>query len=563
MRARRAQVRRRPEARHQQHFTPFAFHTVATDSSAALPNTLRVQWDDSLQTLTAAGDGWVRLPIEAKMALLRDVRSRVTGVAPAWAAASARAKGIEGSHLAGEEWIAGPWALLYAVNRYLRTLSQVARYGKPRLPPRAWTAAGRHAAATVFPADAYDRALLPGIRAEVRLRPGVAPGTEGAAAAPLSQPHAPGRVALVLGAGNVSSIAPLDVLYKLLAGGAVCLLKLNPVNEYLGPIFENVLSPFVERGYVRFAYGDAAAGAALCAHPAIDEIHLTGSQATYDAIVAAGIRKPITSELGNVTPTIVIPGDWTPAQLRFQAEHVVTQKLHNAGFNCVAAQVLVLPRSWHLRDRFLAEIRAVAATIDRPQYYPGAAERRRAYGPARDGTLSLVYAGAGDLDDRVLRDEAFCAVLGVVDLPGDGPAYLEDAVRFVHRLPGTLGVNVIVDPQTERALGDAFDDAVGRLRYGCIGVNAWTGLGFFLTETPWGAYRGDDAAANAARGVVHNAYFLEGTEKTVVRAPFRSPITPPWFVTNPKQAAIGKALCDFEAARSPLNAARVALAALS
>ncbi len=42
-----------------------------------------------------------------------------------------------------------------------------------------------------------------------------------------------GKLALVLGAGNVASIAPLDVLHKLFIENQVCLLKLNPVNDYL------------------------------------------------------------------------------------------------------------------------------------------------------------------------------------------------------------------------------------------------------------------------------------------------------------------------------------------
>jgi hypothetical protein len=40
----------------------------------------------------------------------------------------------------------------------------------------------------------------------------------------------------VLGAGNVSSIGPMDALYELFAKDHVVLLKLNPVNEHLGPM---------------------------------------------------------------------------------------------------------------------------------------------------------------------------------------------------------------------------------------------------------------------------------------------------------------------------------------
>ena len=43
-----------------------------------------------------------------------------------------------------------------------------------------------------------------------------------------------GSVALVLGAGNQTPVACLDILHKLLVDDAVVVCKMNPVNEYLG-----------------------------------------------------------------------------------------------------------------------------------------------------------------------------------------------------------------------------------------------------------------------------------------------------------------------------------------
>ena len=43
-----------------------------------------------------------------------------------------------------------------------------------------------------------------------------------------------GSVALVLGAGNQTAVACMDILHKLLVDDAVVVCKMNPVNEYLG-----------------------------------------------------------------------------------------------------------------------------------------------------------------------------------------------------------------------------------------------------------------------------------------------------------------------------------------
>ena len=61
-------------------------------------------------------------------------------------------------------------------------------------------------------------------------------------------PPEQGAVALVLGAGNIAAIPVLDMLHKLFLEGQVCILKMNPVNDYLGPIFEDLFADFVAEG---------------------------------------------------------------------------------------------------------------------------------------------------------------------------------------------------------------------------------------------------------------------------------------------------------------------------
>ena len=118
-------------------------------------------------------------------------------------------------------------------------------------------------------------------------------------------------------------------------------------------------------------------------------MHITGSDKTYDAVVfgtgpegerrkAADepvLDKPVTAELGNVSPVIVVPGKWSIAELRYQAEHVATMLVNNAGFNCVSARVIVTHAGWPQRDAFLGALTQTLAEITtRRAYYPGAAD---------------------------------------------------------------------------------------------------------------------------------------------------------------------------------------------
>ena len=149
------------------------------------------------------------------------------------------------------------------------------------------TASGQ-LAVRVLPHKLWERLLLSGISAEVWMEPGVS--TDNLAsntAQAYSTPEASreGKIALVLGAGNVSSIAPLDVLHKLLAEHQVCILKLNPVNEYMLPYFSAMLQPAIDLGIVRIVKGGAELGAYLGTHPLVQAIHITGSEAVHDAIV--------------------------------------------------------------------------------------------------------------------------------------------------------------------------------------------------------------------------------------------------------------------------------------
>jgi aldehyde dehydrogenase (NAD(P)+) len=544
----------------------------------------QAELDRAVAALRAHADAWARLGIAGKVRHLRAMRGRTIEVAPQWVDLAARAKGIAGTQLAGEEWLSGPYALLTALDGLTATLGGIARTGAPPVPERAVrTRPDGQVVVDVFPAAKADRILLNGLRAEIWMEPDVTRATLADHMASFYKQREPdGFVTLVLGAGNIASIPPLDVLSALYAHGSVALLKLNPVNAYLAPVFARIFSSLVDEGFVRVATGGADTGAFLCAHPGIDAIHLTGGERTHDAIVFGGgpegearkrtgrpvVTKRVTSELGNVTPAIVVPGPWSEDDLAFQAAHVATQKLHNAGANCIAAQVLVTAASWDLAPRFLRKVReALEHAPPRPSYYPGSADHRTFVG-------GLDPANAGE---PLFRTEAFGPVLAQTALPGDDAAtFLRNAVAFCNdRLHGTLGAAILIHPRTIEQLGPAFEDAIAALRYGCVTVNTWPGVGFSLAAASWGAYPGntlDDVGSGI--GIVHNTSLFDKPQKTVVRAPFapfpRSLRTgertllpiPPWFVTHRRADAVGRAIFAYTAKPSPLRLVATVLAAL-
>ena len=211
--------------------------------------------DETVATLTQHKDEWATLAIRRKIDYLELLRDKTDEVAERWVAAAAKAKKIPAdSPLVGEEWISGPWALIKGLNVLIRSLDAL-NQGTTTYDARAVRErADGQVVVDVFPSNFFDRLVLSGFSAEVWMQPGVTRDNLAENTASFYRNPAPeGKVALVLGAGNIASIAPLDVLYKMFADGTVCVLKMNPVNDYLGPFFEEIFAPFVSAGYLGFA----------------------------------------------------------------------------------------------------------------------------------------------------------------------------------------------------------------------------------------------------------------------------------------------------------------------
>ncbi|GGI06829.1 aldehyde dehydrogenase family protein [Egicoccus halophilus] len=537
-----------------------------------IPPTAPEAIDAALATLRERAPVWIDTDVPARLALLEELVDDTLASAPAWATAAAAAKGIRSdSPLMGEDWISGPVMVLRNLRLLQRSLGQIVETGRPQ-PPSLEVAANGQVVARVFPSDTVDQLMFPQFTGEIRLRPDVPLDR---AEARIGRIHREGTVseptvALVLGAGNVSSIGPMDALYELFARNRVVLLKMNPVNAHLGPHVAAAFQPLVREGFLRIVYGGAEVGRHLTDHPEVDTIHVTGSDKTYDAIVfgtgeagarrkAAGERrldKPVTAELGNVSPVIVVPGPWNDKDLAFHGDNIASMLVNNGGFNCIAARVVVQHRQWAKRRKLLDAVRdSLRGAEPRVPYYPGAVDRWRQFtdahpsaewfgdAPDDDHPDRLPFTLIPDLDAHTIDDvafttEAFCGVFGEValDAPRSVADYLEAAVAFCNdTLWGTLSASLLVHPDSlkDPEIANAVERAIDRLRYGSVVVNHWSAVPYGMVSTTWGAYPGAEPTdIQSGTGVVHNTYLLEDVEKTVVRGPFRPPMKPVWFHTH-------------------------------
>lgn len=562
--------------------------------------------DAAIDRLYAKKDVWRTVGTAERAALLDACVTSILRAADAWAEIGARIKGLAPDDgLAGEEWIAG----IMPTVRNARLLAEALRQGGQPRPVSTRTRDDGRVVARVFPTNALERLLFAGFSADVWIEPGK-PATQGAIYRATTTGE--GRVCVVLGGGNVSSIPPMDVFYKLFVENEVVLLKMNPVNEALAPVLGKALAPLVEAGVLVIVTGGAEVGSHAASHPMVGSLHVTGSDKTYDAIVwgatpeerqarkARGDKKNprhFSAELGCVTPVIVVPGPWSARDIRFQARHVAAMVTQNASFNCNAAKVVITARGWLQREAFLdalhEELRKARA---RKAYYPGARQRYEAFlrhypdalvlgrSTADAGQEVVPWTVLPDVSpsagEYALTNEAFCGVVAEVSLdlsersggvtrdrvhdPDFVERYLERAVAFANeRCWGTLSCMMLVHPETQVDHHDAVGKAIRDLRYGSIGVNVWAGVIYGLVQPTWGAFPGHTAEdIQSGTGVVHNTFLFDHPEKSVVQAPFRIRPTPPWFSDHRNLLEMGRRLVAFEGKPSLRGALHVALAAI-
>jgi acyl-CoA reductase-like NAD-dependent aldehyde dehydrogenase len=314
----------------------------------------QAEMDQALAVLTTHKNDWANMDIPGRIALLDQMKQDLSKVEKRWITEAMATKDAHAETLAeGEEW----WNLML-VYRHLpflrKALQDIAQFGKPQIPGKVTTRPNGQVIAQVVPYNGKEQFALPGIRAEVWMDPSVSMQADGIPQASFYHvPDRKGRVCLVLGAGNMDALVVEDCLYKLFVEGQVVALKMNPVNEYLGPILRDAFSCLIRAGYLQILYGGAAEGTYLCNHEAVDSIHMTGAGRTFDAIVFGSgsegrkrkqarqpqLTKPFSAELGNISPVIVVPGPWTEKDIKNQSARLGSWLVPNSGCFCLSPLV--------------------------------------------------------------------------------------------------------------------------------------------------------------------------------------------------------------------------------
>lgn len=550
--------------------------------------------EEALRVLQANKDAWARLNVGDRVAILEQIKVDLARVTKPWIEKTLDAKGIPPNSFGEIE----EWVLVVALFRMLRVLSrallETERYGQPRIPGLIKTAPNGQVVVPVFPQTRKDRIVYQGIHGDVWMEPDVdEEDVKRDQAKSYREKSSLGEVVAVLGAGNLGILPIGDFMHKLFVENKVVILKVSPVNDYIGPLIEEGFAALITRGFLQVVYGESDVGAYLCNHPAVDAIHLTGSDKTFEAILFGTdsesayrksnrrllLDKPITGELGNVSPVIIVPGEWNDDDVRVQAARLASWLAYNAGCNCITPRVIIQHKNWALRDRMA---RAIGDALDkvpiRKAYYPGAVQRHSAVlnahpnaqfrgevAPEHLPWTLVADIDSGNSEDICFRTESFYGQIAETAVSAANvPEFINHAVNFANStIWGNLGVTLIVHPRSLRdsQVQAAFEHAIAELKYGVVCVNFFPGIAYTLRTSPWGPFPGNEMSdIQSGIGAVNNYLMLEKAQKSVFRAPFKSPREPMLFTT--RNMDFGRTLAKFEANPSWWNLSRLGISLL-
>lgn len=406
---------------------------------------------------------------------------------------------------------------------------------------------GEQVIATVFPLNMSDKFGPQGSwKGELWIKPN-REATQGSCLKINTDEGSFNTVTVVLGAGNQGFLTVIDCLDALFVHNETVLLKHHPLRGYQDSFIRKIFAPLIQLNYFN-AVADTTVqdAAALVSHPLVSRVHMTGGKKTHDCIVWGNddeerkerklrkepkLKAKMTSELGCVTPWIVIPGKYTEKELVHQASHLAGVLNANGSCNCNSPKVILLSDQWDQKQRFIEEVKSALKEVPMtPPYYPGEKNRyesfKKAYSPndseiiqpnndviprtryknAINKTEDLPFLtvnvsisadGSSCTNNYALRNEAFSPVVAfatVNNLSNDKPTTFMNAASNIcnNKIFGTLSCTVIVHPSTEKIYPDEFETFIANLKYGTVCINAWTALCYAIDTVAWGAFPGED-----------------------------------------------------------------------
>ena len=537
--------------------------------------------DRSISTLRLNSQEFANLTNEELSAMFLTSVENIKTIAYFWATIGADNKGIKGSTAEGEEWLGGPFASTIALQYYIDYLKNDIDFIDEK--------SISENKINVFPNKNIEKLLFPYVTADIHFNKNMSIEDILNARGFGNRLGFKKGITLILGAGNVSSIPLLDTIYDMVVNRHCILLKLNPVNEYLKPVFEKVFENFISRGFMIVTTGDTEISSYMTNHLGITNMHLTGSDKTYEKIVYGSVlpekdkgkktlikrnKKPFTTELGNVTPFIIHPGNWSSGEIKYQARKIVTAKLNNNGFNCIAAQVIVVPKGWKHTEKLVEAIKKqLSNEKDRLAYYPDSLNNlnnlmsEKNVQQVNDESCATPHLTKDlDLNDHYENNEVWSSALFFKYINYENEQdYASKSIEYVNNeVWGNLGVAVLIKKHNSRKNKELLNNYVQDLNYGTVAINEWPALGFIIPTMPWGGYPGNkDSDIQSGQGYVHNALFFESPLKGVLYSKFKLPlIDPVWFTSNKKGRKVFKNLTYYQIENSKINLIKLLFSAL-
>jgi len=524
---------------------------VFPTADGKIPPTSQEDIDTALRILEKNKDDWATMTIEDRIAILDQIKLDLPQIIDLWMKKTLEAKGLSANPFGkAEEWVL--IAALFRMVRVLRrSLLDIKRYAKPKIPGAIKSTPNGQMIVPSFPQSLKDQIVYQGVSGEVWMQPGISKDDiKSNQAKYYHKGSTSGKISAILGAGSLGLLPIGDFLHKLFVEKKVVILKINPVNDYIGPMIEEGFAPLITRGFLKVVYGGSNVGAYLCNHPTVDEIHITGSDKTFEAILFgkgpdAANRKnnqkplldiPLTGELGNISPVIIVPGDWSNDDIQLQAARIASWLSYNPGAD--------------KRHRAMLDA------------HPDA----QIWGEPAPGHLPWTLVNNIDSknsEDICFRMESFYSQIGETAINGANTSeFIEHAVEFVNNiLWGNLVATIIIHPKSLQnpQVKAAFERSIAELRYGTICINIFPGIAYTFRTSPFGPYPGNEISdIQSGVGTVNNFLMLENSQKSVFRAPFRNPREPTLFTT--KNMDFGRALTKFEIDPSWWNLSRLGIA---